>query len=157
MGRIAITRDLARTALRTEAARLAREGVPIREIARRIDVPVSTVSRWLQRADITVAGLPDDRTRLAEAALRGAWLCVERAMAAVSEASTYDAARAGRVCTDIYLDLTEGRRGAQVTIDARQQTAVTVYDQLTADELRRAIAEEESRMRLLRDGHAADG
>lgn len=41
--------------------------------------------------------------------------------------------------------------GAQVTIDARQQTAVTVYDQLTADELRRAIAAEESRMRLLTD------
>lgn len=152
MGRIAITRDLARTALRTEAARLAREGVPIREIARRIAVPVSTVSRWLQRADITVAGLPDDRTRLADAALRAAWICVERAMAVVGEASAYEAARSGRMCTDIYLDLTEGRRGTQVTIDARQQTAVTVYDQLTADELRRAIEVEESRLRLLTAG-----
>ncbi len=153
MGRIAITRDLARTALRTEAARLAREGVPIREIARRIDVPVSTVSRWLQRADITVAGLPDDRTRLAEAALRGAWLCVERAMAALPEATAYEAARSGRMCTDIYLDLTEGRKGMAVNIDARQQTAVTVYDSLTADELRRAIDVEESRLRLLTEGN----
>lgn len=84
-------------------------------------------------------------------------MCVEQAMAALPEATAYEAARSGRMCTDIYLDLTEGRKGMAVNIDARQQTAVTVYDSLTADELRRAIEVEESRLRLLRDGHAADG
>ncbi len=136
---------------------MAREGRPLREISEALAVPISTVHRWLQRMDISIAGRPDERTRLAEAALRAAVMCVERAMAALPEATAYEAARSGRMCTDIYLDLTEGRKGMAVNIDARQQTAVTVYDSLTADELRRAIEVEESRLRLLRDGHAADG
>lgn len=80
-------------------------------------------------------------------------MCVEQAMAALPGATAYEAARSGRMCTDIYLDLTEGRKGMAVNIDARQQTAVTVYDSLTADELRRAIEVEESRLRLLTEGN----
>lgn len=67
-------------------------------------------------------------------------MCVEQAMAALPGATAYEAARSGRMCTDIYLDLTEGRKGMAVNIDARQQTAVTVYDQLSAEELRQLIA-----------------
>ena len=84
-GRTTITADQAREPLLAEAARMAREGRPLREISEALAVPVSTVHRWLQRMDISIAGRPDERTRLAEAALRAAAMCVEQAMAALPD------------------------------------------------------------------------
>ena len=59
------------------------------------------------------------REELANIALQVAIECLESARENLPEASAHDAARSARIAADIYLDLTEGRRGTRVAIDAR--------------------------------------
>ena len=108
-----------RTAAIPHVLKMARHGHSSLEIERATGVPARSARRYIDSADIAIAAPPDMREELANIALQVAIECLESARENLPEASAHDAARSARIAADIYLDLTEGRRGTRVAIDAR--------------------------------------
>lgn len=111
--------------MRIDALDLLGMGHSQREVARQLGISQPCVQRWAaaSREAITEAP-PPVRERIAAEAAEAMDRCIRRTMALLPECEFIrDAAYAAKTMSDIALDWSEGRRGAQVavSIDARQQ------------------------------------
>lgn len=104
-----------------------REGGTASSLARQTGIPRRTIARWAAEADLTVSAPPDAQAKLQEDAWNAAVKCVARAVAALPEATAYDAARSAGHMVGIALDLRDGRKGHNIVVnDNRDQRSITL-------------------------------
>lgn len=122
---------------RTEVLARLQAGESIRAVSRALEMPVATIHAMAVAAEHEFAERVPERSKIdyGELALAAAERCRQRVLEALPNAGVRDAAIAYGIFIDKALDMTLGRKGAVVNVDARHQS-LTIPPGLTVDELR---------------------